>query len=526
MTSLLPRQYSAPFSPHTSSSPRRRRTASSRPSMTAHGSIKRARHESPARDWQDLSSSYGSLYSGAGPSPGFFVEGGASPAPFRTPGATSQAYFPPNPNSHALANDMASPGLASPSSLANSRYQLAGGQTTPSLTQSATSDFFSQAYPRCLEDTSDLGFRRGRPYYDARNASRSTLSAGGLHSEEERLPTALSRESNGRPRALPSNSGYSLEQSGLGRSVLQSVTGIVGRVLDFCTAGTFRGFFAGGGTGYSMQVSSDFENRTGPQLAVSTTTASNSIWQEMDNSSAHVPGGFPSEPDFCMGSAASTQIAKKTKLWHDTDEAALSEAPNYPNSLTQSWIMVRDQHAPGAGGVAAVTANSQPSSPERRKIPFSPSSHASPASMRQTPSRPSLRRSSVSKATTASAAQTRPASATSRPASAAGLRSPARSPMHSRQSSQVNICHKKRASEAFVTSPGIEDFDSPRTLDSPIARETARFIKDLKKKERREDRNLFRMNCALEDMIREAQEALGTTVEVEMLGEGRDVDRW
>ena len=487
-------------------------TAATPSSMrTSASGRKRARNESPTRDWQDLGSSTGSLWGAGGPSPGFFNEPMDTPVVL-SPGVASPGFF--------SSASMASPSFASPAPLTHSRYQLAGGQATPSIAQSAASDFFALSSPSLGNSVSDLGYRRGRPYHDERSRSASGFSIG-LAASSERLPTALSRESNGRPRALPSTD--TLAQSTLTSSVLQTVSGVFGAVWNFCTAGSFTGFFAGGGKGYTMDgpgpgdAADEFTDAM--QHIEPLPTAS--IWQDVDvdrdmSISSHLPGGFPDIPP----SPSSARVAKKAKHAHFHDDAARSGGGASCSSLTQSWIVVRD----GSPAVRRKTGASTASPASMRQASASASSSAA--------TRPTFRRGS------GAALLAKPSP--HRTASAAGLRSPTRSPTHSRHSSNVverlggsgtgagaGTGPVAAAAAAAADRPIAEPEEQhEEKSESPIVAETARFVKDMRRRERREDRDIKRMNRALEDMIREAREALGTTVEVDMLGEGREEDRW
>jgi hypothetical protein len=57
-------------------------------------------------------------------------------------------------------------------------------------------------------------------------------------------------------------------------------------------------------------------------------------------------------------------------------------------------------------------------------------------------------------------------------------------------------------------------------MESPAAKEAARWAALKKKEEREQDESLRRLDRQLKDLIREGKEALGTKVEVEVEDDG------
>jgi hypothetical protein len=292
-------------------------------------------------------------------------------------------------------------------------------------------------------------------------------------STSEPLAGPLARERNGRARTqvntIANNKGWR-------KAVVNTLTGAAGIVWDFCRTGaSFRGFFAGDGQGYAMQTPARQKQHDG--------FAFENTWEDDDGSPQEerspetpMPGNYPNVPyvkDYMDAPEAySGRASKKSKhTYADTGD------------LSASWVMVND-------------------SPSKRKVPAtSTTSTASPASLRKSTARPATRRPTVAPAPIA----------TARPASAAGLRSPLLSRQHT---------HSRTTSRDSVTSPRSARQSILRQPESPIAKETAKHIKEMKRKQQKEDEEMMQFNKRLQDMIREGKEALGSTIEIEMEDDG------
>ncbi|MCJ1421518.1 hypothetical protein MMC32_007882 [Xylographa parallela] len=342
-------------------------------------------------------------------------------------------------------------GIISPPPFVSTRYRLAGGLDTPSA--ALASGFDPSA------STPDHAFRRG-----GRND-------GSRHTPEDYFgdtSAALARERNGRSRtqlAGPPGDGW-------GKAVVSAVSGVAGKVWEFCKAGAFHGFSAGGSHGQSPAPLSS--SHTIP-------TTQSSIWQDLSPSTSHIfdtashlhttslPGGFP-----------------------DTD--FLPEYMSHPSkrpkpSPSSSWVLVPPHGLP--------SRETSPSRLAARKLP----SQASTPSARRPASRAGLRRPVLP--------ASRPSLTYSphehRPASSASTRSPLPSP--------------KRQTHQCVHSYGAEveaDGYVPDTAASPISVEAQKFAARARRREKEEETALRGFNERLRAMIREGKEALGTRVEVEM----------
>ena len=328
------------------------------------------------------------------------------------------------------------PEAMSPVPFVSTKYELAGGLDTPAAARSSAMD-------RGDDPEADLHLRGGRGFrgYDSAGESYFPCSA-----------PALARESNGRPRTQ----NPPRLRDGLGKAVY-SFVGVAGKVLEFCKATAFRGFYAGGGQGYEI--------RPPTQSA----EGSQSIWldQENDNElrtiereTSAVPGGFPEEdfiPEY-MSQDHSTppRAAKKVRRENGTAEVGAG------------WVLV---------GSNPTSREASPSRLSHRKVPsaYTPSSLQPRPKLARRPILPASRPSQTSFAGS-------PAMRLDRPASYASPRS---------------------------------EMTSPTKRDSPVSVEVQRHAARMRKRELQEDANLKRFNQQLKAMIKEGKEALGTKFEVE-----------
>ena len=328
------------------------------------------------------------------------------------------------------------PEAMSPVPFVSTKYELAGGLDTPAAARSS-------AMERGDDTGADLHLRGGRGFRGFDLAAESYFPCSA---------PALARESNGRPRTQNSPR----LRNGLGKAVY-SFVGVAGKVLEFCKATAFRGFYAGGGQGYEIKPST--------QLA----EGSQSIWldeegenelQTFERETSAVPGGFPEEdfiPEYMsQDHTTPPRAAKKVRREHGGAEVGAS------------WVLV---------GSNPTSREASPSRLSHRKVPSAYS--ASPLQPR-----PKLAR--------------RPILPASRPSQTSFAGSPAMRP-------------DRPASYASSRSP----MTSPTKRDSPVSVEVQRHAARMRKRELQEDANLKRFNQQLKAMIKEGKEALGTKFEVE-----------
>ena len=342
------------------------------------------------------------------------------------------------------------PAIHSPLPFVNTRYRLAGGLDTP--TAGIASSF--------ERDISDQGYRRGRRWSNAGNAASESYFPY--------FPSALARESNGRSRGSASES----LRGGWGTVLVTALGGVAGKVWEFCTAGAFRGFYAGGGRGYAMN---------GPNHDLKP-IASNERKTEPGNDCTSqrvvttLGGGFPksgSIPD-CMSPDYDSRPSKRLHREHSSD-------------LGASWVLISSRDSSPSRTASRKPPSASVPSPRQRKAQ---GVSTSPTSLRPT----SLHRA-------ASFASTR--SPKMKPASA---HIPAAYPPRHCEIQAREVTMLRRGG-----SPCRANVDSKR---SPVGDEARKFQAKFTRREEKNDRELERLNKRLTDMIRQGKEALGTTVEV------------
>ena len=357
--------------------------------------------------------------------------------------AQSHAWSSISPTTPSLET----PEAMSPIPFVSTKYELAGGLDTPAAARSS-------AMERGDDSEADLHLRGGRGFRGFDLTAESYFPC---------TTPALARESNGRPRTQ----NPPRLRDGLGKAVY-SFVGVAGKVLEFCKATAFKGFYAGGGQGYEIKP------------PIQSAEESQSIWLDKDNNNelrtferetSAVPGGFPEEdfiPDY-MSQDHSTppRAAKKVRREHGTAEVGAS------------WVLV---------GSNPTSREASPSRLSHRKVPSAYSS--SPLQPRPKLSRrPILPASRPSQTSFAGS----PGMRSDRPASYASSRSP-------------------------LTSP------TKHPRDSPVSVEVQRHAARMRKRELQEDANLKRFNQQLKAMIKEGKEALGTKFEVEEEGDDEPMD--
>ncbi|KAI9662813.1 MAG: hypothetical protein M1821_007859 [Bathelium mastoideum] len=338
-----------------------------------------------------------------------------------------------------------STGASSPP-LINTRYTLAGGLDTPTLKTAALDE----------RDLSSMGVRCSRRWDTAYEDHWH------LRNDYFEPPLPLARESNGRARAAPLQDG---QQPSWGRFMLAVVGGIAGRMWDFCTASTFRGFYAGGGKGY--EVSTPMV----PGIDAIDSWDDISIQeqsQRIERDSTPVPGQYPVDDSENIPVANDSTSPRPSKRLH-------TETGN-------GWVVVSN---------TTHSANATPQPLSRRSISTdSPSTRPlaqRPSAVRATSRRsliPVSRRSSYVSNGGSPAVQTpkRHSLATSRPSSSHG---------------------------------------------SPLSPEAQRYAERVAKEDRENDRSMRKLNSQLKAMIKEGKQALGTKFEIEdeeMVDEGFSED--
>ena len=324
--------------------------------------------------------------------------------------------------------------VSSPAPFVNTRYALAGGLDTPTAATSSAME---------LHEEDDQAFTelhlRGRGHRGFNPASGDYFPP---------FVSDLRKESNGRAR-IPAPPPI---RDGLGK-VFHDVVGVAGRVLEFCKATAFRGFYAGGGQGYQLKP------------AGRATSDDQNLWLDVDRNdispcstqvTGPVPGCFPDEdfiPDYMSQDHITTPRAKKIRRGKGISD------------ISTSWVVVDGN----------LCGKNSPSRLSHRKVPSTAAAARRPVSKNGrrhilSASRPSLPSYAIS-----------PSLRSDRPASFASIRSPVSSPKYER----------------------------------PGSSESQRQAMRLKKREPEEDAQLKRVNQQLKAMIKEGKEALGTKFEVQ-----------
>lgn len=339
-------------------------------------------------------------------------------------------------------------------------------------------------------------------------------------------------------------------------AAMGAIGGVVGKVWQFCKAGAFKGFYAGGGQGYAMTADGHVSPDDAPPAGGEYTYSFNP--QHFDDYDHRIPGRFPisqsdshhqvPDADAMDSSRASTpgpsakrrQTAPANELrgsWVIVKDTALSPAPlsSTPRSMNGYRASPRNRnHGPSV----ATGRRINPASSRRNSVntvntyhfdgedashrPPSSASYASPrsGSPPKTPFAHTYTSSSavniVSTASTASAASP-----------AAHWNSQSRTPTHRRRGSQKAAPsphqnqhqHRRNHSTASAASSRGDEMHaveaSPR-LDAEAKHLAARRHKE----ERDADFRISAFNKQLQDMIRQGREALGTTIEIDEGGDG------
>lgn len=341
----------------------------------------------------------------------------------------------------------ASSTAASPAPLANSRYRLAGGVDRPGGV-TRLSDGNGRGRPTDLatesiragtkrgfdeDDYDDYGFHSFTP---TSNAYRRDGALNGGHMS----PSDQSRE-------------------GWTRMVLDVVGTVAGRVWEFCRAGAFRGFYAGGGGGYAMNAAADEDRHDGRVPIRHERNDGDTLHSELARTAPAVASPV-AEPDLAGSYVALDQSPRRAskRLQREKGESVSSDR----------WIVV--------------STTTSPSSLDRR------TTRASEAGMQ---GRANVRKSRVPlERVAASRPGRRPGLAVTTPTR------PARPP-------------------ASYASPRASPSPLPLTdaaLDSP---ETRRLMAQHRRRERATDASIQHFNARLKAMIQQGKEALGTTYSIE-----------
>ncbi|RYP53573.1 hypothetical protein DL768_001437 [Monosporascus sp. mg162] len=367
--------------------------------------------------------------------------------------------------------------------------------------------------------------------------------------------------------------GQNLRCPGWSAFAIKTLGGVVGKVWEFCKAGAFRGFYAGGGKGYAIQQPRSDQ----------TSKPAGQVW-----CNEHDVPTLPSYP-------ASTGLPESDySPYHYEREAPEATTPPPPaakrrqisdgtpgDELRKNWVVINEpvsknhpstliSRAPSS----AFTPRRVPAAPRRidkpinrpdpprfgrhhpsrasyagaASAPRQPASYASPrpssflAPAHRSPSRIPVPTSGSS---TNSRPQTPVTGAYGEPSRIPSLSpSPTKAPSQAHGSSSSNrrrtpggaspasVASASAAPSRMMSSPSVvrKQQRDPAALEideiSPrLDREAKRLAARRLQVERETDLRINDFNARLREMIRQGREALGTSVEVDLL-DGGDEDIW
>lgn len=410
---------------------------------------------------------------------------------------------------------------------------------------------------------SDSDYRKALGTKRSRHDTEDDASSG--------VPTSLFHHDD--PPRSPSQ--------GWGSAAITVVGGVVGRVWEFCKAGAFKGFYAGGGRGFAMTETGAMVESDGTLPPAD--DYSYSYHYHYDDYEHRVPGHFPvSQPEYSFRATVDDVLPEPTAatvddLNQNTDihYRTASPTPSIPSAkrrqtthgddLGRNWVLVNEAAQQGRSIASATprkisggyrssprNRNHTPSVTTGRRISTTPTSNRASMSSAarfsfrpETPSDQNRRpASSASYASPRSASPIKANAASSfasgatayqTTASTASTASPSHSPYsfsHSqtrggaaghrrRRSGNTNTTSThRRANSTASAASSRGDTNEPSHVDSPRLDAEAKHLAARRKMEERDtDVRMSAFNKRLQDMIRQGKEALGTTIEVDDAGD-------
>ncbi|MCJ1335547.1 hypothetical protein MMC09_000819 [Bachmanniomyces sp. S44760] len=376
------------------------------------------------------------------------------------------------------------PVITSPAPLTNSQYALECGLDTPTAVVVT-----SYEYRDRNAQIRNLNHRRG-------GWNTPVTARDGYFPH---VPNALARETNGRARTTTT----SMSHESWSRLVATAFGGVAGKVWNFCTAGAFRGFYAGGGRGYAMDPIRSQQDLSMKRRSLQDLSTSDEVFEATNTPMARTstvettknPGGFPYE-DFIHDymSRDHTNESPHPCKRHQSCRAS--------DNISSNWIMV----------TSTTSRENSPLETAARKIPESngksTSSRCTSRATGMGSCRPVLPTSRSSFAGSPGL-YNRTLQGQHRPASSASVRSPATippvgNPRHNISPTRPKYKHNHSRAQS-------QDLRLPNEAMSPDAQ---KYAAKIKRKAMDDERDLKRFNSHLKDLIREGKEALGTKVEI------------
>lgn len=434
----------------------------------------------------------------------------------RSSSATSETTHTPSTSKLSRQID-----FASQQSRKRPRLDSQGDESRQSRHKSLTTSWFSEQdvlSPAPLVST-DYRIAGGLDTTTALKAQREE-DAHEFDYEEDCRPNRYTQPSSHQseayfPQTPAPGSKRRLSRSppGWSKTVWALTGGLAGKVINFCWNNTFKGFYAGGGDGYQLDIGS-------PDVT-------SSAWTEVDSKEdvfhddynarsrreqTPVPGGFPEDLEYVEEYMSQLYDAER----NDSTPTIASTSDQVPSSaLRSSWVVVD-----------APNNTSRDPSPVRKKSRASTANLYARAPVRQAtnPCRPRIVSRSTTGRSNASYASPRPSitpntfsqprhSSSSFPINSQNIDTPT---LHSpkRPGSNVGIRPSLGSPRRQVSTA------SPQAKASP---EVRKFEQKMRRKEAKQDESMNRFNLQLQAMIREGQQALGSKIEVDLLGDA-DVD--
>ncbi|UKZ56850.1 hypothetical protein TrVGV298_010694 [Trichoderma virens] len=362
----------------------------------------------------------------------------------------------------------------------------------------------------------------------------------------------------------------STQSAGWGSFAFSTIGGVVGRVWEFCKAGAFKGFYAGGGTSYKMTsagVSVDETGSNGDQTYYFQGSYQQEEQQHPQPSRNYHFGGRE------RARHGREQLSKRSHYSSNSQNAGYespydsgASTPTGPapkrrrhtesgSELGNNWVMVHEldretetrtpRKLPSSARVSPRHRAQQTPMADHRMGP--PSSFSTPTTSSPAPLRPASRAASRPGSRMSDVSSLRPL----QPASAASFASfkapvsvpkpPTASRIPVKANSSVVVAssaalstfeqsrrrrhtlipsssepsawsgRRRRDSIASVATSRVNEIDASPRLDA----EARKLAVRRQMEERDADERMSAFNKQLQDMIRQGREALGTTVEVE-----------
>ena len=382
-------------------------------------------------------------------------------------------------------------------------YALAGRLDTPG----ADSGLLGESMYSDSDFRTALGSKRSRQEEEDSTPPTSLFTASSQHSHESSSP-----------------------RNGWGSMAMNTLGGVMGRVWEFCKAGAFKGFYAGGGRGFAMAEDGSMTADVSMPCA---DEYSYNYHYHFDDYEHRIPGRFPASQadDYNYNYTYKAGLEEEVDSRPSTPGAKRRQTAQ-ADDLGRNWVLVNDESR--RMSTPRKTSNSYRPSPRNRNHAPSVTTgrriSTTPSSVPANPARLSYRIDSPSQpprppVSTASFASPRSSPSHANLAPAAQIASSA-SPAPQR-SSNTPSHHRRRSANTHTYTPGHRRTQSSASTASSRGEEMAaensprldREAKQLAARRRMEERNadvrIAAFNKQLQDMIRQGKEALGTTIEVD-----------